>query len=204
MDAGAAAGGKSARAAAGSSRAFSRLKGPEGIADDLTLIGGVGPKNAEALNKLGIYHFWQLAAMSPADITTLEDEIGFNGRVGREEWVEQSKELMAGKAPRAKVDRFRAAPGATGKDKFVRLTGPEGTADDLTLIGGVGPKINEILHMNGIYHFWQIAAMTADDVAEVEKDLSFPGRIGREEWVQQSQELMAGKAPRAKTDRDRA
>ena len=97
-----------AKAGSGAGRAFTLLSAPEGAADDLTLIGGVGPKNAEALNAHGIYHFWQVAAMTSADIDNLEEAIGFKGRVAREDWIEQSKELMAGKAPRAKTDRDRA------------------------------------------------------------------------------------------------
>lgn len=97
-----------AAAASGSGRAFAMLSAPEGKADDLTLIGGVGEKIGEKLNGLGIYHFWQVAAMTDADIEKVEDGLGFKGRVAREEWIEQAKELMAGKAPRAKTDRDRA------------------------------------------------------------------------------------------------
>jgi large subunit ribosomal protein L21 len=96
-----------AGAASGSGRAFAMLSAPEGTADDLTLIGGVGEKIGEKLNGLGIYHFWQVAAMTDADIEKVEDGLGFKGRVAREDWIEQAKELMAGKAPRAKTDRDR-------------------------------------------------------------------------------------------------
>ena len=40
-------------------------------------------------------------------------ELNLRGRIQREEWVEQAKELLAGKPPRAKVDQERAA----AKDK---------------------------------------------------------------------------------------
>ena len=83
------------------------------------------------------------------------------------------------------------------------MSAPDGSADDLTLIGGVGEKIGEKLNAMGIYHFWQVAAMLAADIENVESGLGFKGRVEREDWIEQAKELMAGKAPRAKTDRDR-
>lgn len=44
-----------------------RVKG-ETVADDLTLIEGIGPKSAEALKAAGITTFAQIAKMSPADL----------------------------------------------------------------------------------------------------------------------------------------
>jgi len=94
--------------------------------------------------------------------------------------------------------------GAAGH-KFELLSAPEGgKPDDLGLIGGVAEKTEEVLHKHGIFHFWQIAAMTDKDIEEVEDDIKFHGRIKREEWQEQARELMAGKAPRSKVDRDRA
>jgi len=59
-----------------------------------------------------------------------------------------------------------------------------------------------VLNEHGIFHFWQIAAMTDADAEKVEHDIKFHGRIAREEWREQARELMAGKPPRAKVDRD--
>ena len=97
------------------------------------------------------------------------------------------------------------AKGGKGARAFALLSAPEGgKADELGLIGGVAEKTEEVLHKHGIFHFWQIAAMTDKDIEEVEADIKFHGRIKREEWQEQARELMAGKAPRAKVDRDRA
>ena len=38
----------------------------------------------------------------------------------------------------------------------------------------------------GIYHYWQIAAMSADDVAKIDGDLKLNGRIARDGWVDQA------------------
>jgi large subunit ribosomal protein L21 len=77
-------------------------------ADDISLIGGIGPKIYAALTEMGITTFAQVAAWTPEDVTRIEADIKQKGRVAREEWIEQAKELMAGKAPRAKTDQARS------------------------------------------------------------------------------------------------
>ena len=76
--------------------------------DDISLIGGIGPKIHKALTDLGISTYAQIAAWSPEDVERIEGEIKQKGRVAREEWIEQAKELMAGKPPRAKTDKARS------------------------------------------------------------------------------------------------
>jgi large subunit ribosomal protein L21 len=78
-----------------------------------------------------------------------------------------------------------------------------GKGDDISLIGGVGPKMVAILHENGITTFAQIASWTAADIEKFDELCKPKGRIVREEWVEQAKELMAGKPPRAKSDRER-
>ena len=67
-----------------------------------------------------------------------------------------------------------------------------GKADDLKKISGVGPKIEGILNELGIFHFDQIAAWTADEVAWVDVRLKFKGRIEREDWIGQAKILAGG------------
>ncbi len=105
----AAAGLAAAKAAGLDTTKFQKLDKAVGQADDLELIGGIGPTIAKKLNALGIHHFWQVVAMNQADIDGIEDEVGFKGRAARDHWREQAGELMAGKGPRAKVDQKRAA-----------------------------------------------------------------------------------------------
>ena len=77
-------------------------------ADDISLIGGIGPKIHKALTDMGITSFAQIAAWTPADVERIEADIKQKGRVAREDWIEQAKELMAGKPPRAKTDQARS------------------------------------------------------------------------------------------------
>ena len=68
-----------------------------------------------------------------------------------------------------------------------------GTADDLLIIKGIGPKINAVLGGLGIIRFDQIANWSAGDVDKVDDHLGeFKDRIGREEWIPQAKLLAAG------------
>lgn len=80
----------------------------DGKSDDISLIGGIGPKMEQGMRELGYNTFAQIAAMSEADVHKAEEHLKQKGRFAREEWIEQAKELMAGKPPRAKSDRARS------------------------------------------------------------------------------------------------
>jgi NADH-quinone oxidoreductase subunit E len=65
-----------------------------GKADDLKLIKGIGPKLEALCHSLGYYHFDQIAAWTPAEVAWVDDNLeGFKGRVTRDEWVRQAREL---------------------------------------------------------------------------------------------------------------
>jgi predicted flap endonuclease-1-like 5' DNA nuclease len=73
-----------------------------GVADDLKLIKGVGPKLEILCHTLGFFHFDQIAGWTAAEIAWVDENLeGFKGRVTRDEWVEQARELAAGKPPRS-------------------------------------------------------------------------------------------------------
>lgn len=78
------------------------------VADDLTLISGVGAAIAKKLNGLGITNFQQIVDMDDAALAALDEKIGFKGRALREDWRAQAAELKAGGKPRAKVDQQAA------------------------------------------------------------------------------------------------
>lgn len=73
-----------------------RLSKPEGSADDLKLIAGVGPKLEQTLNELGFWHFSQIAKWTPKDIAIVDSELRFKGRIERDDWVKQAKALAKG------------------------------------------------------------------------------------------------------------
>lgn len=68
-----------------------------GVADDLKMIKGVGPKLEKTLHAMGIFHFDQIAAWGPAEQAWVDDNLeGFKGRATRDDWVGQATTLAAG------------------------------------------------------------------------------------------------------------
>jgi predicted flap endonuclease-1-like 5' DNA nuclease len=66
--------------------------------DDLTQISGIGPSFEKKLNQQGISTYAQLAKLSDAQIQKLEETLmKIPGRIKREDWVGQAKNLMQGK-----------------------------------------------------------------------------------------------------------
>ncbi len=73
------------------------LSAPDGDKDDLKKISGVGPKLEGVLNELGVYHYRQIAAWTPENVAWVDNRLKFKGRIERDGWIEQAKELDAGK-----------------------------------------------------------------------------------------------------------
>lgn len=80
-----------------------RMERPKGLEqaredkpDDLQRISGIGPKNEKILHTLGFFHFDQLAAWTPEQVAWVDDHLKFNGRIGREHWIEQAQLLADG------------------------------------------------------------------------------------------------------------
>ena len=63
---------------------------------------------------------------------------------------------------------------------------PPVDVDDLKLISGVGPKLERLLNNLGIYQFQQIALLTSTQIDWVNEQLSFKGRIERDNWIKQA------------------
>jgi predicted flap endonuclease-1-like 5' DNA nuclease len=86
-----------------------------------------------------------------------------------------------------------AAGGASGGRRPPTLAAARGAGpDDLKRLSGVAEGNELLLNRLGIWHFDQIAAWDADEIAWVGEYLAFPGRIEREDWVGQARILAAG------------
>ena len=169
----------SGAAAASAAVALKFLDAPNGDADDLKNILGIGTVLEEKLNDMGVYHFSQIAEFSATDIENINTHLNFPGRIERDEWIPQAQDLMKGGEGR----------------KLKYLDGPEGEPDDLKQISGVGPVLEEKLNELGIYHFWQIAKFEQKDIDLVNDAMAFPGRIERDEWIAQAANLADGGEP---------
>jgi branched-chain amino acid transport system ATP-binding protein len=71
-------------------------------ADDILAIKGIGPINKKKLNEHGIHRFDQIAAWKKADIIAVEKYLEFDGRIEREDWIGQAKQLAKAAAAAAK------------------------------------------------------------------------------------------------------
>jgi len=79
-----------------------------GFGDDIdmiVLIDGIGPKTEKALSAEGVEKLTQLVALSDGDRAALFEKLGVTDQAAKEDWVGQAKEMIAGGAPRAKVDQ---------------------------------------------------------------------------------------------------
>lgn len=61
--------------------------------DNLQDIKGIGAVLEKKLNAMGITRFAQIAAWTESDIAKIDEALNFRGRIQRERWVEQAREL---------------------------------------------------------------------------------------------------------------
>jgi NADH-quinone oxidoreductase subunit E len=115
------------------------------------------------------------------------------------------------KAPVKKADAPEPASPEGAAAKATEEAAPEtlkeargGKPDDLKLLKGVGPKLEQTLNELGFFHFDQIAKWTEAEVAWVDSRLKFKGRIERDGWIAQAAQLASGEetefAKKAKDD----
>ncbi|MDE4133549.1 NADH-quinone oxidoreductase subunit E [Phaeobacter sp. QD34_3] len=111
------------------------------------------------------------------------------------------KKAPAKKAPAKKAEA--AEPVAEAAPETLKAA-RGGQADDLKLLKGVGPKLEQTLNELGFFHFDQIAKWTEAEVAWVDSRLKFKGRIERDGWIAQAAQLASGEetefAKKAKED----
>ncbi len=69
---------------------------PAAAADDLKQLSGVGPALEKKLHAAGVTTFAQVAAWTEADVAAMDEKLSFKGRIEREGWIEQAKELAKG------------------------------------------------------------------------------------------------------------
>ena len=159
-------------------------------ADDLTIISGIGGWIQEKLNALDIFTFRQISNFTKEDIVTVTEAIEFfPGRIERDEWILQARELIriAGK----KSDLLKRIRDRKGRIYYDRLgIGHKYEANNLTLIDGLGLWVEERLNTLGIYTFSQISKLTHTDIETITEVLELiPGSIEIDKWLEQAREL---------------
>ena len=92
-------------------------------------------------------------------------------------------------APKPSAEKAAASAKAAKPKAATKIVIP----DNLELLKGVGPKVNNMLKAMGITSFEQVANWTQADITEIDSKLgAFAGRISRDNWVEQAKLLVAG------------
>ena len=127
------------------------------------------------------------------------DETGVTEKEARAKEKGRPKSDVTGNRSNAKVPgpAAKAAEPATSSGTGTKpstLKAPRTSgADDLKMIKGVGPKLEQLLHRLGFFHYDQIANWTPAEVAWVDENLEgFKGRVSRDGWVDQARILADG------------
>ena len=96
VESGASAAPAKAAAAAPAAKALKASKAAKADGDDLKKLSGVGPALEKKLLAAGVTTFAQIANWTEEDIAAMDEQLSFKGRIQREGWVEQAKELAKG------------------------------------------------------------------------------------------------------------
>ncbi|MDG1874772.1 MAG: DNA-directed RNA polymerase subunit beta' [Mariniblastus sp.] len=123
--------------------------------EDLSKIEGIGPKIAEHLNANGITTFAQLAQVSSEQTKSILEVGGYSAH-DPATWADQARLAAAGE-----WDKLSQWQDELNGGKIVASN------DDLTLIEGIGPKVQEVLNAAGITSLGQLSAVTPDQIKEI-------------------------------------
>lgn len=108
----------------------------------------------------------------------------------------KGKPKVDGNAPNATplaTPEAKAPVASPGTRPKALTAARNGKPDDLKLILGIGPKLEQLCHRLGFFHFDQIADWTGAEIAWVDDNLEgFKGRVTRDKWVVQAKILAAG------------
>lgn len=193
-----------------------------GARDDLQRVGGIDIEIEALLNGHGVTRYAQIASWTRIDIERLDGGLAQDGRVARENWIEQAQILARGgdtafsraydrraaemqdsqQEGGEQTDHARA--GRTNDLAALRsvrseayrpaqdVRGGRSEPDDLKRIRGIGLLIEKKLNSVGVIEYEQIANWTAADIDRISRTLDFIGRIERENWVEQARILASG------------
>lgn len=164
----------------------------------LSMVWGLNTQANQLLERQGITRYEQLSATAPgqvADALTVSHRYypGLDNEAIHAQWVQQSRLAAAG-------DWDGLAAFQSGYDR-------RALRDDLKLLWGIGPKIEQVLNDNGIYLFAQLASAPSERITEILRRAGprfrMTGAKLHESWPLQARLADAGEwdALQALTDR---
>ena len=111
------------------------------------------------------------------------------------ELKKESEEIAEVKSPKEIAEKARTSyisfTNNTPKLDFDHFGHADtGNSEDLTKINGIGPYIEQKLNDIGIYNYRQLSRFKDEDIRVLTELIDFfPGRIERDDWVGQAEEL---------------
>ncbi|MEL6122191.1 MAG: DUF4332 domain-containing protein [Bacteroidota bacterium] len=135
-------------------------------ANDLTAVDGIGPKAQELLYEGGIHSITDLANADPGRVKGLLAAGGSSfALVNPESWIDQAKS-MTGLASGDTIGTTAQLQGA-GNSVAPKTTGTSSPyaklkEDNLQIVEGIGPKMNEVLNNAGIKTWKDLADTTPE------------------------------------------
>jgi len=100
-----------------------------------------------------------------------------------------SKSARNSTSTAAKAQKPATKPAPKREEKPAPASTTSAAPDNLQEIKGIGGVLEKKLNAMGIERFEQIANWSEKDIAQVDEQLNFRGRIQREKWVEQAQQL---------------
>jgi small subunit ribosomal protein S2 len=83
-----------------------------------------------------------------------------------------------------------ASPTGEALPTFKGIEGPRGEPDDLKRIPGIDGKLEQRLNDAGVFHYWQIADLDAEQSAALDLQLKLGGRVTAESWPAEAKKLV--------------
>jgi len=196
---------------------------PTPAPDDLTRIRAIDRALESKLQAAGVTRYGEIAAWTSDQVKSISETLGFDGRIQRENWIEQAHILARGGVTQyaTTIARVALAPvAASPPDVATRaaFAEPRGEApvvpaaavpsasvrENLQRIGGISAEIESVLNAHGVTRYSQVAGWRSADIGRLEGLLGFSGRISRENWIEQAQILANGGATAYSREVDRA
>ncbi len=127
-------------------------------------------------------------------VKMIDDSIALNRAMMDLTFVEmtpvETMEMMFPTASTGSAKKKSAQPKRASQTKAIAKAPVR--KDDLKLISGVGPGLEKKLQDAGIQSYAQIAALTPAEIADLEANvIKFAGRVKRDDWIGQAQNLIA-------------
>jgi large subunit ribosomal protein L19 len=119
-------------------------------------------------------------------------------------YIAEIEVLRRGKVRRAKLYYLRGRRGKAARifertdvrarrlnAQWKGFKKPKGEPDDLTRIKGIDVDLQTRLKQLNCYKYEQIANLSDEDISNIDETLKLDGRIERDNWIKQAQDLVA-------------